>query len=108
MGAFLHTLLQFCAKWTLIICYFTTKKYFWNVFRKFTLFFKFWQKNPQANIPLSLRLFHNLLKRILTFGMPTVCVVNGHAIAGGVFLALAHDHSIMVSDPKYNVYLNEL
>lgn len=40
--------------------------------------------------------------------MPTVCAINGHAIAGGVFLALAHDHTIMVSDPKYAMNLNEL
>ena len=69
---------------------------------------KFWMAKPDTNISLSLTLYHDLLRRILTLGFPTVCVINGHAIAGGVFLALAHDHTIMISNPKFNMFLNEL
>lgn len=55
---------------------------------------KFWRKNP-ANVSDSLREYHNLMRRLLTIGVPTLCVANGHTIAGGVFLCLAHDRVIM-------------
>lgn len=42
--------------------------------------------------------YHRLLQRIMTFPMPTVAAINGHAIAGGWLLALAHDYRIMNSD----------
>ena len=68
----------------------------------------FWKQNPKNNIPLSISLLYELLKRIQSFGMPTVCCINGHAIAGGVFLAMVHDYRIMIWDPKFYFYLNEL
>lgn len=40
--------------------------------------------------------------------MPTVCVVNGHTIGGGVFVALGFEHLIMKDDPKFQFKLNEL
>ena len=51
---------------------------------------KFWKKNPN-NVTDSLTMYHNLMRRLLTIGMPTMSVVNGHAIAGGVLLCLSHD-----------------
>ena len=35
-----------------------------------------------------------LLFKLVTFPMPTVAAVNGHAFAGGMLLALAHDYRI--------------
>ncbi len=42
-----------------------------------------------------------LLARILTFPMPTVAAVTGHAFGGGALFALAHDHVVMRADRGY-------
>ena len=68
---------------------------------------KFWAKSPD-NVSQSLLQFHNLLRRILTMGLPTVGVANGHTIAGGVFLCLVHDHTIMNGNPKFKMHMNEI
>lgn len=39
-----------------------------------------------------------LLARILTFPMPTVAAVSGHAFGAGALVALAHDHVVMRAD----------
>ena len=46
--------------------------------------------------------------KLLILNVPTLCIWQGHAIAGGVFLGLCHDHIIMKDDPKLMVCLNEL
>lgn len=40
--------------------------------------------------------FHSLLARILSFHIPTVAVVSGHAAAGGYLIALAHDYIVHI------------
>ena len=42
-----------------------------------------------------------LFARILTFGLPTLAAVNGHAFGAGAMLAVAHDYRIMRSDRGY-------
>jgi len=37
-----------------------------------------------------------------------MAIFNGHAIAGGAFLGLAHDRVIMNSNPKFTICLNEV
>ncbi|XP_041376997.1 enoyl-CoA delta isomerase 2, peroxisomal-like [Gigantopelta aegis] len=42
--------------------------------------------------------FVSLLKRIITLPLPTIAAINGHAFAGGAFIALCHDLRVMQSD----------
>lgn len=39
-----------------------------------------------------------LFARLITFPMPTVCAVNGHAFGAGFMIALCHDHRVMRED----------
>ncbi|GBB88577.1 hypothetical protein RclHR1_15100004 [Rhizophagus clarus] len=48
-----------------------------------------------------------LLIRILTFPIPTVAAINGHAFAGGFMLALAHDYRVMRNDRGF-LCMNEV
>lgn len=41
----------------------------------------------------------DIYSRFLTLNVPTLCIVNGHAVAGGLYLALSHDWVIMNSNP---------
>ncbi|POS84559.1 hypothetical protein EPUL_004761 [Erysiphe pulchra] len=51
--------------------------------------------------------FFALFRRFLTYPMPTVALVNGHAFAGGLMLAMYHDYRVMNSSRGF-VCLNEL
>lgn len=42
-----------------------------------------------------------LLARVLTFPLPTVAAVNGHAFGAGAMLAVAHDFRVMREDRGY-------
>lgn len=48
-----------------------------------------------------LREVHALFARVLAFPRATVAAINGHAFAGGLMLALAHDFRLMRSDRGY-------
>jgi len=43
----------------------------------------------------SIILFQELLARLMEFPLPTMCVFNGTAMAGGCILGLAHDFRVM-------------
>ena len=59
---------------------------------------------------MSVYLLHSLLARILTINVPSLCVFNGHAIAGGLMIGMAHDKILMNGDPKLNFrcHFNEI
>ncbi|PQP23433.1 enoyl-CoA hydratase/isomerase family protein [Rhodococcus opacus] len=42
-----------------------------------------------------------LFSRILTFPMPTIAAINGHAFGAGAMLAVAHDYRVMRADRGY-------
>ncbi|CAO3671283.1 unnamed protein product [Umbelopsis ramanniana] len=48
-----------------------------------------------------------LLRRLLTFCIPTVAALNGHAFAGGCMMAFAHDYRVMRSDRGF-ICMNEV
>ena len=41
-----------------------------------------------------------MLANLLTINMPSLCVIDGHVIAGGVFIPLSHDRILMANKPK--------
>ena len=71
---------------------------------------RYWMKDYPKNSIVTIGHLRRLLARLLTFPMPTLSVVNGHMIAGGVMLALGHDMTVMNGDKKKNfrVHLNEV
>ena len=48
-----------------------------------------------------------LWRRMLTFPMPTIALINGHAFAGALMLAMHHDYRIMNPHKGY-LCLNEV
>ena len=65
------------------------------------------EDNPKNGVVLFCEL-RKLCARILCMSMPTLAVLNGHAVAGGLFLTLAFDRVMMTSSPKTRLHLNEL
>ncbi len=51
--------------------------------------------------------FMALMGRLITFPMPTVCAINGHAFGAGFMAALCHDVRIMRSDRGF-ICANEI
>lgn len=47
------------------------------------------------NMKSSIVRFCEVMARLLEFSMPTMCIFNGNAIAGGYILGLCHDYRIM-------------
>jgi len=64
-------------------------------------------KSHPDKLILMLHEMLHLYKRMLTFPMPTLAVVTGHAIAGGLFWALCHDFRVM-KDKSGIVWLSEI
>ncbi|GFF47368.1 glucose oxidase [Aspergillus udagawae] len=48
-----------------------------------------------------------LFRRFITFPMPTICLLNGHAFAGGLMFAMYHDYRIQ-NPAKGFLCINEL
>ncbi|KAJ1667817.1 hypothetical protein IW140_001369 [Coemansia sp. RSA 1813] len=48
-----------------------------------------------------------MLARVLTFRIPTVAAINGHAFAGGCMFAMAHDYRVMRADRGW-IAMNEV
>ena len=61
-----------------------------------------------ANAPKSSPLGRELWRRVDRFPKPTIAALNGHALGGGLELALACHFRIMVDNPKATVGLTEL
>ncbi|GAP90557.1 putative enoyl- hydratase isomerase family protein [Rosellinia necatrix] len=49
-----------------------------------------------------------LYRRLLTYPMPTVALVNGHAFAGGIMLAMHHDYRVFTGSGRGFICVNEL
>ncbi|KAJ2346217.1 hypothetical protein IWW50_002103 [Coemansia erecta] len=51
--------------------------------------------------------YMRMLARLLTFRIPTVAAINGHAFAGGCMFAFAHDYRVMRADRGW-IAMNEV
>jgi enoyl-CoA hydratase/carnithine racemase len=52
-----------------------------------------------------------MLSKLMSLGMASLAIINGHCLAAGLFLALCHDFRIMIytkANPKSKVCLNEV
>lgn len=54
----------------------------------------YWMQDAN-NAFVSLVRFQELMARLLTLKVPSMCVLNGTAIAGGYWLGLSHDFQVM-------------
>lgn len=52
--------------------------------------------------------FYPLMKRIILMTCPTVAIVSGHAYAGGMCLAMAHDFRVMLDGGGIKMCMNEI
>lgn len=57
-------------------------------------------ENPQLTSQFTMDL-STLYYRLITFPIPTVAAINGHAYGAGTFIALAHDMLIMREERGY-------
>lgn len=69
---------------------------------------KFWEESWLINQASSFSQLQGVLRRIITFPLPTLAVISGHCFAGGLFMALCHDRRIMINNPQFKVCLSEL
>ncbi|HEX7480951.1 MAG TPA: enoyl-CoA hydratase/isomerase family protein [Polyangiales bacterium] len=61
-----------------------------------------WMAGPgRDQAILCVKRVHQLLGRLLSFPVITVCASNGHCFAAGAMLALAHDYRVMRTDRGY-------
>jgi len=49
--------------------------------------------------------YNMMMKRLLTFPVPTVAAINGHCFAGGMMLALCCDYRVMTDGEKRNAWM---
>ena len=68
---------------------------------------KYWMADFHNNMMPSLLKFCQLMARLYEFPIPTMCVINGTAVAGGYFLSICHDFRIM-HETRGNICLSEL
>jgi enoyl-CoA hydratase/carnithine racemase len=62
--------------------------------------------NKYANFLLPLEML-KLYGRVLSIGVSTLAVVDGHCVGAGMFLSMMHDKIIMKDSPKLNCWLPE-
>lgn len=59
---------------------------------------KFMLKNGISSGTFIFTALMKLFGRLLKFGVPTIAAINGHAVAGGLLLAMALDYRVMSND----------
>lgn len=65
-----------------------------------------WKQNPMFITDTAVILQQKLLPKIIKLNCPTMCVMNGHAVAGGLMFALCHD--VRIISTKGKIWLSEI
>lgn len=60
-----------------------------------------WAETHADQFPAYVARVEQLLARVLTFPLPTVAAINGHAFGAGAMFGLAHDYRVMRADRGY-------
>lgn len=50
----------------------------------------------------------DLLRRFIQLNVPSMCVMNGHALAGGLIIAMCHDFRILNADSYVQLTENDV
>jgi len=66
-----------------------------------------WWPQRESNNMLGVSLLDKILLRILKFQLPTMAILNGHCIAGGLFLSMTHERRI-IKDGNWVLTANEV
>jgi len=61
--------------------------------------------NPVSATTFFPHCFNPLMRRLITFPIPTIAALNGHTFAGGLALALCCDYRVMTDGGKRNAWL---
>ncbi|KAI0106491.1 enoyl-CoA hydratase/isomerase [Nemania sp. FL0031] len=74
---------------------------------------KFYSNGLDLELAMTLPRFwegalYPFFRRFLTFPMPTIALINGHAFAGGIMLAMHHDYRVFTGSGKGFACVNEL
>lgn len=59
-------------------------------------------RNP---VPFFIGGYNLLMKRLLTFPIPTLAAINGHCFAGGMMLAMCCDYRVMTDGERRNAWM---
>jgi enoyl-CoA hydratase/carnithine racemase len=59
----------------------------------------YWSQHP-LNPSYCASLFIQMLGKLVTLPVPTMCLMNGHAYAGGFMFSLCHDYRVIHSAAK--------
>ena len=68
---------------------------------------KYW-KEDLSNAMMTIARLQKILPRVISLPYLTMAVLNGHAFAGGLLFALAHDFRIMTTNPRARLCLSEI
>lgn len=57
-----------------------------------------WAKDRPEDVTLIEKGLQQVLKRLVSFPVPTIAAINGHAFGAGAIFAIAHDYRVMRED----------
>ncbi|KAK7690621.1 hypothetical protein QCA50_005720 [Cerrena zonata] len=62
-------------------------------------------KDPHYSVNFFPHVYNPLMRRLISFPIPTVAAINGHCFAGGMMLSLCCDYRVITDGNKRNVWM---